>query len=399
MSGECLSGLHVLEWGHMVAAPFAAKLLGDLGAEIIKVEPPEGDPARQLSPFPNDVPDPEASGLFLHLNTNKLSVTLRPDTNRGRHIFLQLVAQSDILIEDCHPDALAKLALEYRHIQQANPGIVMVSVTPFGVTGPYANYRARDLNVAHFGGEGFLLPGGVTDRPPVKGGGFLADYSAGLATAVAVLAAVRWGRRHGRGVFIDASQSACVAQLVRAPFGRYTYEGFVDSRRNRYPRIGTSLRCKDGYVEMRMPLDHMWVSLLSLMGMPEWAQDLSFLEPPFDEERITEINARLEEWTSQRTKEEVYRMAQEYHIPVGMVSTPEDVLNSSQLRAREFFQPVEHPLMGRREVMGAPWQFEGVDLHIRRAPLLGEQDNYVYTELLGLTSARMNEYIQRGVIV
>src|SRR4030042_4412143 len=186
MTDNALSHLNVIELCNMVSGPYCTKLLADFGAEVIKVEPPEiGECARRRGPFLHDIPTPELSGLFLHLNTNKLSITLDVRTATGKGILEELVKQADILLEDNPPGVMEKQGLTYEALERLNPRLVMTSITPFGQTGPYRDYKAYDLNSHHAGGEGYLLPihSDDPDREPVKPGGIGGDCVCGLSAA------------------------------------------------------------------------------------------------------------------------------------------------------------------------------------------------------------------------
>jgi crotonobetainyl-CoA:carnitine CoA-transferase CaiB-like acyl-CoA transferase len=188
MTYSLLEGLRVLELGQFISAPYCGKLLADMGAEVIKIEPPgTGDHARQYGPFPGDDPDPERSGIFLYLNANKRGVTLDLGTPTGQEILRKMVARSDVLVHNLHPLELDRLGLEYEAISRANPGLVMASITPFGLTGPYRDYQAYDVNLAAAGGicEGL----GSAGREPLTFGTPQVGYFAGLAAASSIVRA------------------------------------------------------------------------------------------------------------------------------------------------------------------------------------------------------------------
>ncbi|MFC1974103.1 CoA transferase, partial [Chloroflexota bacterium] len=176
MANAALSGVKVLELCEMAAGPYCTKLMADLGAEVIKVEKPGiGDEARHRGPFLNDEPNPEKSGLFLHLNTNKLGVTLNLENVKGQKIFKELAKEAHVVVEDRPPGKLAELGLGYNTLKEINPSLIMSSITPFGQTGPYKDYKAYPLNTFHSCGEGYVTPGqnNFPDYPPLKVGRFV----------------------------------------------------------------------------------------------------------------------------------------------------------------------------------------------------------------------------------
>ena len=272
-----LAGVQVVELAEGVAGPYATKLLADLGAEVVKIEPPRvGDYARRCGPFPDHQPHPERSGLFLYLNTNKLGVTLNLDTSLGRDLFCKLMAQADVLIEDCAPGWLAAHGLGYETLQQQRPGLVMTSVTRFGQDGPQAHYHAYPLTTFHAGGEGYTLPGRLSlelfpDRAPVQAGGSLGEYDSGLCAAVATLGALL----SGIGQHVDVSQQEALLNLNRPMLAYYLATGEVISRQRGYA-FGGAIPCRDGYIMLRPIEDNHWRGLARAMGQEELADDERF---------------------------------------------------------------------------------------------------------------------------
>ena len=191
----------MVEYCSFVSGPYCTKLFADLGAEVIKVENPEGDEARKRGAFLDDKPDPELSGLFLYLNTNKLGVTLNLDSATGRDIFKKLIADADILVEDRPPGKMEKLGLNYDVLKKVNPSLIMASITPFGQYGPYRDYKSYYLNTYHASGAGYVLPAGSpnADREPLRGGGFVGECDIGVNASVAVLGALYWRMAGGTG--------------------------------------------------------------------------------------------------------------------------------------------------------------------------------------------------------
>src|SRR3954464_11171877 len=204
-----LGGLRVVELGQMVAAPFCAKVLADMGAEVLKVEPPKGDAARRVGPFAGGEAGDERSVLFLHLNTSKESIQLDISTRAGATLFARLVADADVLIDDRPPDAGADPATCHDALCAANPKLVMLSLTRFGLSGPYKDYKATPLTTFHGSGEGYVTPVAsdvlrdVRERPPLRQGRFAGEYKLGAYAAILTLAAVFHARATGTGQHID----------------------------------------------------------------------------------------------------------------------------------------------------------------------------------------------------
>ena len=209
MPGRGLEGFRIVECGEMVAASYATKLMADMGAEVIKIEAPKGgDAARQRGPFPDRIPHSEKSGLFLYLNTNKRGVTLDLTTSRGQEILRQLTKRADLLIHNVHPTQMAAMGLAYDQLSRENSGLVMTSITPFGLKGPHSAYQATDLTLWNAGGLCYLNGAGVAgseDLPPLKPFGQQAGFQAGIHSAVASLGALFSRFADGAGQHIDFS--------------------------------------------------------------------------------------------------------------------------------------------------------------------------------------------------
>jgi crotonobetainyl-CoA:carnitine CoA-transferase CaiB-like acyl-CoA transferase len=371
----------------MVSGPYCGKLLADLGAEVIKIEEPGvGDEARTRSPFPDDIPHPEKSGLFLYLNSNKMGITLNLQTATGKAVFKELAKGADILIEDNAPAAAKELGMDYESLAVTNHGLIMASITPFGQTGPYKDYKAYHLNSYHGSSSATILadiiPGEI--EMPVKGGGYLGDYDSGLCAAVAVLGALYYRLFTGAGQHIDVSKQETLISLERVEISRFTNEGDAQSTASVKHMAGGLQRCKDGYVVITIPMQHQWEALTRLIGKPEWINEEDYADDLARAEHAEELNARIGEWMTNHTREEIYHRAQALSCPVGPISNIEDLLNSEQLRARDFFVEVEHPEIGRFKFPATPYKLSRTPWRLEhRAPLLGEHNDEVYGHRLG----------------
>ena len=401
MTNRALSGLRILEYCDMVAGPYCGKLLADLGAESIKIEKPlVGDGARQRGPFAGDTPDQEKSGLFLYLNTNKLGITLDPSTPTGKEIFLRLVKEVDVLIEDQVPGHMAELGLGYNSLAAINPGLVMVSVTPFGQDGPYAHSHCYTLNLHHVSAhttQFFVARFDEPDREPVPPGGFAGEYDSGLNAGIAVLAALFGRMLTGEGQYVDVSKQDGLLGLERVDMSRFA-DG--DSMIGRFGmQIGGLMECKDGFVILTMPQDHQWVGLVEAMGSPEWATKEEYATEMGRAEHHDDIQPKVEAWAMQFTKDEIYHICQEHSVPLGPVRSTVEVFDWQQARERDFFQEVEHPVAGKfyyptagYKFSATPWQAE------RAAPLLGEHNEEIYCGRLGYSKEELARLRADGII-
>ncbi len=371
-----LAGLRVLELGEWVAAPYCAKLLGDLGADVVKVEDPNaGDPSRRRGSGPGEAPDAERSALFLYLNTSKRSVRIGLDTPEGRRSFAALAGWADVLIEDRAPGELEALGLGFGVLSQRNPGLVLTSLTPFGQTGPNRLHRSHHLNLYHSAGHASPFAAvKAADRAPSRAGGFLGEYDAGLTAALGTLAALLGRARHGRGQHIDVSKQEAMMCLERVTIGRFANEPDPFGTRRGPGGLSTA---KDGWVMLTALEPHQWEGLVRLMGNPEWARADWCKTPQGRAEHLDEIEAHKNAWASTRTRAEIYHAAQAEGTPAAPVHDVAEVLAWEQLRARGFFREIEHPRAGSLSLPTAPYRFSRSSWVGTRAPLHGEHDGWL----------------------
>ena len=400
---RALDGVKVLEYCSLVSGPYCTKTMADLGAEVIKIEPPvDGDPARRMPPFPEDKPHREKSGLFFYLNTNKQGITLDPEKPEGKQIFLDLAKEADILVEDLPPGDMERMGLGYDDLRTINKGLIVMSITPFGLTGPYRQYKGRALNMSHASGQAFLLPllSPHANRPPVKVGGNTSDYDPGLVAVVAVLAALYWKGISGQGQHIDMSKQESLISMQRVESVTYANDQIVMTRTGNKTRMpGGVLPCRDGHIVIITPEEHQWNALMTLIGNPAWSKEPWCRDREGRSEHADDINKLLIEWTKQHTKEEIFRKGQALSCPVSPSKSAEDLMNSEQLKHRGFFAEVTHPFLGPLKMptsasrfSESPWLFE------RPAPLLGEANEEIYGERLGYKKEELEILKTKGVI-
>ena len=404
-----LNNLKVVELSERVAGPFCTKVMADLGAEVIKLETPgTGDVARGHGPFPGDAPHPEKSARFLYLNTNKLGVTLNLEVSAGRELFRQLVKDADILVETRPPGFLDKLGVGYDNLHEWYPRLIVTSITPFGQTGPYKNYKAYNLNCFHMGVVGYETPFNyVTDpehEPPVKTGGEQADLLTGWTAATATMCAVFHRDLTGEGQHIDIAEVEAVAHMVRPNFALYSHEPPNGPNRSRFLRrtkwgLAYVFPCRDGHVALLALTDQHWESLKKLMGRPEWAESEIFATMMQRFQHIDALEAGVAVWVSDQDRTELARQGQDLHIPVFPVRDVKEVVTSEQYRQRGFFVEVDHPATGPLTYPGAPFKLSATPWQVRRpAPQLGEHNGQIYSERLGLGLEQIKRLHEQNVI-
>jgi len=402
MSEKGLGHLKILELCNLVAGPYSTKLLADLGAEVIKIEPPgAGDDARRRGPFLKDNPHPELSGLFLYLNTNKLDITLDVTTNTGKNILIDLIKQTDIFVEDKPPALLEELGLTYEDLRKVNPKLVMTSITPFGQTGPYRDYKAYELNSYHAGGEGYLLPTQSPDlsREPVKGGSLAGDCTCGLSAAIATLAAAYRMGATGLGQHIDVSKQDVLMTMALLEVAMFANMNVVRNRVERPLLLPTPMECQDGYIMVSALTDREWGSVVEFMGNPVWAEDERFSQWLSRHLSGDEINPPVREFVKQYKKEELFHQLQNKAIAAAPVNTAEDLVKSPQTEARGFFAEIDHPKAGKLKYPTAPYKFSRTPWKAERAaPLIGEHNEFVYCDRLGYDKRDLVAMKESGII-
>lgn len=395
-----LQGIRVIECGHLVAAAYAAKLMADLGAEVIKVEEPDGDAARRRGPYPGHIPHPEKSGTFLYLNTNKLGVTLNLRTPRGRELLQRLVEDADLLIHNYPPAQMPALGLDYATLRQVNPRLVMTSISPFGQSGPYRDFRAHDLTMWAAGGIVYLSgASGRPDLPPLKAFGQQAGFQAGVNAAVGSLGGLFARLRSGRGQHVDVSVQECLVAIMENNYISWPYNQSIASRLGFRLIPQDVLRCRDGYIYVLAIEEHQWRNAVELMGNPEWAAAEIFQDFPSRSANWDALKPLLEEWVQDKSVYELYHAAQARRVPFAPVSTMGDLLASPHLQARGFFAEIIHPVAGALRYPGAPYRFSATPWALRRpAPCLGQHNEEIYCGRLGLSSDELQALRSTGVI-
>ncbi|HUF54679.1 MAG TPA: CoA transferase [Dehalococcoidia bacterium] len=378
-----LEGLTIVECGIDGAATYAAKVLADLGAEVIKVEPPAGDPDRELGPFPGHEPHRDKSGTFLYLNTNKLGVTLDLSTEPGRQALAGLAAKADALIHDYTPKEAEEAGLTYDAIRAANPDIIMTAITPFGMTGPQKDWAATDLTLQAAGG--WLWMNGwpmEVDKPPLKAYGRQPSYQGGINGALATMGALYGKSRGLPGQHIDISIQECIASITEFNLPMWSYMETPLFRYGQRPIHPIDFfQCKDGeWIFVLCIEEHQWQRLVELMDTPEWATWEVAANRLVRASNWDALRPFMEEWVSQWNAEDLYRAAQDKRIPFAPVSTLGSLLDSDHLKARGFFIEVAHAEAGTLKHAGAPYQLSETPWEIRLpAPTLGQHNDEVFS--------------------
>ena len=379
-----LDGVKVLDLSEDIAGSFCARLLGDYGADVLKVEPPTGAALRRMPPFFGDDPHPEKSLFFLAMNLNKKGATLNLKTVAGRELFKELIPHVDVVVESNKPGYLADLGLGYEALEEINPGLVLTSITPFGQTGPYSQYAGEEIvNYA----MGLIMSiSGLQGREPLKHGGFQAQYEGGLNGAAATAMALFMQGNTGEGQHVDVSITECVASTMMATQTMYPFIGATQPRRRASgSNFGHPMACEDGWIIVQTGGGATWETIANF-----------FRDPRLHEERFTdtaernrngdELDRIVLESISERGKWDLFTEAATSRMLFGLVQTPSELADCPQLESRDFYREVDHPVIGKIRVPAAlfnlsltPYQYT------MPAPTLGQHNIEIYVDGLGYT--------------
>ncbi len=410
-----LTGIRVLELSDE-KGQFCGKLMADLGADVIKIEPPGGQNTRSIGPFLADIPNRERSLSFWHYNTSKRGITLNLESLDGRRLFRDLAGMADVILETLPPGHLGGLGLGYEQLSEGNPGLIMCSLTPFGQSGPWRDFLSSDL--LHMAAGGQMASSGydqddVPDAPPIAPGGGNAWHIAGHYAYIGILAALYYRDMSGEGQYIDTSIHEACAVTTEGAIAIYLSNGSVVQRhtgRHASPDMSTriQLAAKGGdWVNVTRSGSNLTPARLKVLA--EWmdehglAQDLldekyysteSILENAF---HITEVMA---DFFVQMPQAEIWQGGQERDFPWGGVRTLDDIMGDPHLEERNFFVQVEHPELGQSFTYpgaaaiynGSPWTIS------RRAPLIGEHNQEVLCGELGVSQSELNLLAESGVV-
>jgi benzylsuccinate CoA-transferase BbsE subunit len=383
VADRALDGIRVLDLTDIKAA-WTAKVLGDLGADVIRIEPPEGDPMRSSKPFYQARPEPELSLTYWFYNTSKRAVALDLASEEGRGTLHKLAATTDIVVESREPGELAGMGVGYESLRAANPGLIYVAVTPFGQQGPLAQCPATDITLCAMGG--MMYVNGNPESPPLVAFGNQAYHVASYFAAISALAALRTRRLNGKGQFIDVSIEASIAGFIEHVNVFYLFNDRISKRQGslHWSRGFATFRARDGYVALT--LLHQWHVLVPWLLSEDAADDLAderYEDIRYRADNVEHIMDVLARWAATKTVEELFREGQERRFPWAGVCDIAQVFTVPQLHERGFWTSVEHPELGASVTYpGAPYRMSATPWTItRRPPLPGEHTAEVLGEL------------------
>ena len=393
---------------------FCGKILAEMGADVVKVEKPGGDPSRNIGPFYHDIPDLEKSLNWFAFNQSKRSITLNIETRDGQEIFKRLVEKADFVTESFRPGYLDKLGLGYKALSKVNPRLVMTSVTPYGQTGPHSKFNSPDLVTMSMAGYTFIC--GDPDRPPVRFSSDQSYYQSSLQAAVGTLIAHYYRELTGEGQHVDVSaQESMIWTLCYAPHDWYLLKSLEHTRAGPlWKRFGVTYRliwpCKDGHVCYRLlmaqPGAEVMNDLIASMNAEGLGLDMKDIEwttmsfAEVSQENIGHWEEEVGKYFMNHTKRELHEEAVRQRNVIQPVNNAKDLLESPQLAARDFWAEVEHPELGEEITYPGPY-FKSTETSWQkgtRAPLIGEHNSDIYKDELGFTNEELTTLKRENVI-
>jgi len=372
-----------------------------MGALVVKVEKPGGDPSREIGPFWGESRSPNNSLSFFYNNTNKLGITLDLEHREGREIFLGLVRKFDVVVETFPPGHLEKLDLGFEILKESNPALILASVTGFGQKGPRKAYKSCDLVASAFGGQMYVT--GSLSSYPLKHYGHQSYLAASLYAAIGILLASRKRRLTGQGDHLDISLQETVSSTLEHVMVRYFFENIVSERTGSlfWNQLFHILPCKDRFIQLT--LLEQWETLVEWMeneGMSEDLRDEKWKDEAYRLRHLDHIIEVMERWSKTHTTNELFELGQLMGFPWAPVQTPKGVLESPHLQEREFFTDVYHPEMeSSLKYARIPYRFTPPFPKARKsAPLVGEDNHWIYAKELGLPEKELRRLASQGVI-
>ena len=390
---QALTGLRVIDMTHNQAGPACAQILGFLGAEVIKLEEPKGgDIARAQN---ND------ELFFLILNANKRSLTLNLKTEAGKALFRQVIAKSDVLIENFGPGALDRLGLGWKDLEAINPRLVYATIKGFGTYGPYAEWKSFEPIAQAMGGA--MCVTGFPENPPTFVTPAIGDSGTGMHMAIGILAAIEQRHKTGRGQHVEVSMQDAVVNIIRVSLREHQRNGVPERSGNQLGKTvpGTTYRCAPGgandYVYI-FAQQQMWPAVAKVIGRPELAENPLYKTPAARWENRAALDAIIGEWTGKLGKHEVMRLLGAAGVPAGACQDTGEVLADPHLKARDMIVDLEYPPRGGFKTVGCPIKLSASPAVLTRPPMLGEHTGQILKDLCGVDEARLKTLKSDGAV-
>jgi len=404
MAPKALAGIRILDLTQVYAGPYCSMLFADMGAEVIKIEPPRGELIRDNPPM---VPQGEGgphdrsrSGYFLTLNRNKYGITLNLKHPRAISIFKELVKVGDVVLENYAPGVMKRLGIHYPVLREVNPRIIMCSISGFGQWGRYSERLSFDIIAQAM--SGMMSVTGHPGSPPTKVGTSLGDVSASLHGALAIMAALWYREKTGVGQYIDVSMQESMVAILEGGIPRWTVGKELLTpigSMNPHECPMAAFRCKDGYIIIATVGDEHWQRFCRAIQRPDWAADPAYSTKRQRWEKKYILQEEIEKITTQYTVKEVGEMMDRQRVANSPIMNIQQVVDDPHLNERGYFVEVEHPIIGKAKIPGTPFKLSETPGAVERSsPLVGEHNELILGKYLGISRAEVNRLKEEGVL-
>ena len=404
MAPRALEGIRILDLTRIFSGPYCAMLFADMGAEVIKIEPPGGEIIRDNPPMVKEgeggPDDRSRSGYFLTLNRNKYGITLNLKHPKGVGIFKELVKIGDVVLENYAPGVMKRLGIDYPVLQGINPRTIMCSISGFGQWGPYSERIAFDVISQAM--SGLMSITGYPDSPPTRVGTSLGDVNASVHAAFAIMTALWQREKSGVGQYIDCSMQEAMVSILEGAIVRWTIGKElltpIGSHNPHDAPMGT-YKCKDGYIIIATVGDEHWHRFCRAIGRPEWASDPEYRTKRQRWEKKLILAEEIEKWTANYTVKEAGEILDRERVANSPILNIQQVVDDPHLNARGYFVEVEHPIIGKAKIPGVPFKLSETPGEVERpSPLVGEHNGLILGKYLGISSAEVKQLKEEGAL-
>jgi len=389
-----LTGVRVLDLSRFVAGPFCCQILGDHGADVIKVEKSDGEPSRRMPPFVK-----EESLYFFAYNGSKRSLTLNLRSEAGKQVLRRLIGKADVVVENFRAGTMEKMGLGYESLVQTHPGLILVSISGFGTEGPYAGLPAFDEIIQTMSGLTSLT--GEADGPPLLTGTYVADFLTGVYAALGAVLALQARARSGRGQWVRMNLLQCLVSILNTTVSRYLTLGEAPQRQgNRNPLIapGNLYKAQDGYVTIECLTQDMWEDLAQAIARPDLLRDPRFRDVTSRKRYAEALDQEIEKWLYDKCVEEALAILHRHNVASGPVLDIPALVAHPQFTANNTVTPVDVPGVGEIPLLAPPIQMDGdAKPQRRRPPRQGEHTSEVLAEWLGLPASEIEQLREASV--
>jgi len=390
-----LAGVTVLDFGQVYQGPYATLLMAQAGADVIKIEPPQGEPLRRRAP-----PGKSTTFPIAMLNSNKRAITLNLKDERGRGLLFRMAEKGDVLLENFAPGVMDRLGVGWNVLHEINPRLIYASGSGYGLSGPDRDNLAMDLTIQAV--SGLISTTGFPDGPPVKAGPAIVDFISGIHLYAATVTALFEREQTGKGRLVEVAMQEAAYPTLTSQLHAYFDTGKVPPRQGNasHGRVPLNVYpAKDGYVAMNIAVEAHWHNLLAAMGREELRDDPRFADNAARVAHRDEVDALVGAWTRTLGKMEIFAIAKERRIPLAPVREVDEVMHDRHMHERGFLAEIEHDEIGRVTVPTSPLRFHGADVvPLAPSPKLGQHNAEIYGGWLGLSPAEIAELREASAI-